>query len=68
LDPDSSAANARPPLREGDVIVEINRQPVLNADDAVELSNKAKGDSILLRVWSRDAGMHYVSVAREKAR
>jgi serine protease Do len=68
LDPDSTAANARPPLREGDVIVEINRQPVHNADDAVELTHKAKGDSILLRVWSRDAGTHYVSVAREKAR
>lgn len=69
VDPDSPAANARPPLREGDVIVEINRQPVRNADDAVELSEKAKGDSILLRVWSRDGiGMHYVSVARGKTR
>jgi serine protease Do len=51
VDEDSKAAAAQ--LREGDVIQEINRHPVNNADDAVELSKNAKGDRILLRVWSQ---------------
>jgi serine protease Do len=51
VDPDSNAAQAG--LRQGDVLVEINRQPVRTADDAVKLSESAKGDRILVRVWSR---------------
>jgi serine protease Do len=49
VDQDSNAADAG--LRTGDVIMEINRQPVHGAEDAVALSDKAKGDRILLRVW-----------------
>ncbi|MDW8309836.1 MAG: DegQ family serine endoprotease [Verrucomicrobiales bacterium] len=51
---DSPAAEAG--LREGDVIQEINRQPVRNADEAIALSRKAEGDRILLRVWSSGDG------------
>ena len=47
-------------LRPGDVIEEIDRRPVENADQAVALSEK-KGKSVLLRVWSR-GGSHYVVV------
>jgi serine protease Do len=54
VDPDSKAAEAG--LREGDVIVEINRQPVTNAEQAVELTNKAKGDRVWLRVYSQENG------------
>jgi len=50
----SNAAEAG--LRQGDVILEINRQPVHSADDAVALSNKVKGGRGLLRVWSWAAG------------
>ncbi len=49
VDQDSNAADAG--LRAGDVIVGINRQPVRNADEAVALSDKAKGERILLRIW-----------------
>jgi serine protease Do len=69
VDSDSRAAEAG--LRAGDVILEINRQAVHNADEAVELSHKAKGDTVLLRVWSRGAGgggTHYVAVKTDKAR
>jgi serine protease Do len=54
IDQDSNAADAG--LRAGDVIMEINRQPVHSAEDAVALSDKAKGDRILLRVWRGGEG------------
>jgi len=49
IDPDSNAAEAG--LRTGDLILEINRAPVKSAEDAVALSDKAKTERILLRVW-----------------
>jgi serine protease Do len=52
---DSNAAEAD--LMKGDVIVEINRQPVASADDAIRLSKEAKGDHILLKVWHREGGL-----------
>ena len=52
--PDSTAAEAG--LRQGDVILEINRQTVANADAAVAMSENIKGDNVLLRVWSRPPG------------
>jgi serine protease Do len=64
---DSTAAEAG--LRPGDVILEINRQPVRSADDAVELSNHAKGHRLLLRVWSNTDGVggsRYVSIEAAK--
>ena len=69
VDPDSNAADAG--LRQGDIIIEINRQPVHKADDAVALSEKAKGDHVLLRVWSRGAegrpgGTRYIAVDNSK--
>ena len=67
VDPDSKAAEAG--LREGDVIVEIDRQPVNSADDAVKLSEKAKGDRVLLRVYSSANGQgatRYLSVEATK--
>jgi len=60
---DSNSAEAG--LQRGDVIVEINRQPVRNAADAVSLGHQAKGDQILLRIWRRNgdfAGTHYLTV------
>jgi serine protease Do len=65
VDQDSNAAEAG--LRAGDVILEIDRHPAPNADAAVDLSEKARGDQILLRVWSQSGeggagGTHYLSV------
>lgn len=51
---DSNAAEAG--LRPGDVILEIDHHPVKGSDEAVQLAEKAKGDQILLRVWSRPGG------------
>ncbi len=61
--PDSNSAGAG--LQQGDVIVEINRQPVKDAEGAVKLCTQAKGDRILLRVWRRAgnfSGLTYLSV------
>jgi serine protease Do len=63
VEEDSNAAEAE--LHAGDVIVEINKQPVRNADDAVALSEKAKGDRLRLRVW-RGGGVLYLSVDNTK--
>ena len=55
-------------LRPGDVILEINRKPVENAADATQFCREAKGDKILLRVWSK-GGSRFVPVdnpARKK--
>jgi serine protease Do len=57
--PDSAAAEAG--LKPGDVIEEINRHPVANADQAVQLTEKAKDKHTLLRIWS-SGGSHYVVV------
>jgi serine protease Do len=67
VDPDSKAAEAG--LHEGDVIVEINRQPVKDADSAIELSEKAKGNRVLLKVYSSEngqGGTRYLSVEAGK--
>jgi serine protease Do len=67
VDPDSHSAEAG--LKQGDVILEINRQSVNNADDAVKLCKQAKGDQILLKVWRRNdnlSGTRYLSVDNTK--
>src|SRR5438094_475545 len=52
IDADSPAAKAG--LREGDVIQEVNKQPVRNAKDLVAISKKLKPNGkILIRVWSQ---------------
>jgi serine protease Do len=50
-------------LRQGDVVTEINREPVKDADEAVTLSDKVeKDDSVLLRVYSKGSN-RYVALA-----
>lgn len=58
VQPGSAAADAG--LQAGDVILEINRKPVRNAEEAVKLTEG--GDkSTLLRVWSKN-GSRYIVV------
>jgi serine protease Do len=62
---ESGAAAEEAGLKVGDVILEINRQAVRDADNAVELCKEAKGERLLLRVWSNSGGVggtHYVVV------
>jgi serine protease Do len=51
---DSESPGAKAGLREGDVIQEVNKQPVKNAKDLVAISKKLKpNEKILIRVWSQ---------------
>jgi serine protease Do len=63
VDPNSAAYEAG--LREGDVILEINRKPVKSAEDAVQLTENVKDKRTLLRVWSK-GGSRYVVVDENK--
>jgi serine protease Do len=61
--PDSAAAEVG--LKPGDVIEEINRHPVDNANQAVQLTENAKDKHTLLRIWS-NGGSHYLVVDESK--
>jgi serine protease Do len=64
---DSNAADAG--LQQGDIIVEINQEPVTGADEAVKLCEKAKGQRILVKIWRREgsfAATTYLSVDNTK--
>ncbi len=69
VDPNSTAATAG--LKQGDMIVEINREKVANSQEAIELSDKIQSDEqILLRVWSggrTGGGTRYLVVEPEKS-
>lgn len=63
VDPDSAASEVG--LQPGDVVVEINRRHVANADEALEAGRQSKGQRVLLRVW-RDGGSRYVVIDTSK--
>jgi serine protease Do len=66
VEPDSAAAVAG--LQPGDVIQEINRQPVKSADEAVQLTEKSSPTKkTLLRVWSQ-RGSRFVVVDESDAK
>ena len=57
--PDSAAYQAG--LRTGDVITELNRKPVKNAQDAIADTEKPTSSQTLVKVWTKD-GTHYLTV------
>jgi serine protease Do len=57
---EADSAAARAGLRPGDVILEINGQPVRNAQQAVDLSAKAESKKTRLRLWSRGSTVFVV--------
>ena len=60
---DSESPVAKASLAEGDVIQEVNKQPVKNAKDLVAISKKLKpNEKILMRVYSQGRSGY---VARE---
>ena len=63
--PDSPAYEAG--LRTGDVMTELNHQPVKNAQDAVADTEKQTGNETLVKVWTK-AGSHYLVVGESRQR
>jgi serine protease Do len=58
IEPDSPSA--RQGIREGDVIRELDRRPVKNAEEAVRLSEEIKGPKVLVLVWRNGGSQHLV--------
>ncbi len=68
-DVDESSNAAEAGLQRGDIIVEVNRQTVGNASDAVRLCKNSKDPEILVKIWRRVHGMsgtRYLSVDNTK--
>jgi serine protease Do len=64
-DIDSESPAAKAGLREGDVIQEVNKQPVKNAKDLVAISKKLKpNEKILMRVYSQGRSGYVALEAR----
>jgi serine protease Do len=59
VEPDSPSAKQG--LREGDVILDLNRKAVSNAEEAVKLSEEIKGPQVLVRIW-RNGRTSYVAI------
>jgi serine protease Do len=68
---DASSTAAEAGLKQGDVILEIDRKKIRNAQEAIDISDKLSADqSILLRVWSggRNGGTsRYLIVEPDKS-
>jgi len=62
VEPDS--ASARDGLREGDIILRLERHPVRNAEEAVRLSEELEGPKVLVLIWR--AGLSRFLVIDEK--
>ena len=63
---DTDSASYAAGIREGDVIHEINREPVMTSKQAVDLSEKVKKDKkVLLRVSTKGASRFVVVTPKE---
>ena len=50
-DVENDSASAQEGLQKGDVILELDRKPVHNADEAIKLSAQIPGPKVLVRFW-----------------
>ena len=62
---EADSPSARAGLREGDIILELDRRPVRNADEAVKLSEEIKGPKVLVRLW-RNGSSRFLVVDESK--
>ncbi len=59
VDPDSPSGQQG--LREGDIILELDRKLVADAEEAVKLSEEIKGPKVLVRIW-RNGRYSYLAI------
>jgi serine protease Do len=64
-DVDANSASARAGLQPGDVISELDRQPVASADQAVKLSAQIPGPQVVVLLW-HDGASRYLAVDESK--
>ena len=63
VEPDSPSAKQG--LREGDIILELDRKPVADAEEAVKLSEEIKGPKVLVLIW-RNGRTRYFAIDESK--
>ncbi len=63
IEPDSPAAKQG--LREGDIIMELDRRPCTNAEEAVKLSEEIKGPKVLVLIY-RNGRTRYLAIDESK--
>jgi len=63
VEPDSPSGKQG--LREGDIILELDRRPVVDADSAVKLSEEIKGPKVLVLIW-RENRTRYLAIDESK--
>jgi serine protease Do len=62
---DPNSPSGRQGLREGDVILELDRKPVHNAADAVKLSEEIKGPKVMVLIW-RSGATRFIVIDESK--
>ena len=60
-----NSPSARQGLQEGDIILELDKKPVANADQAVKLSEQIKGPKVLVLIW-RSGRTRYFAIDESK--
>jgi len=63
VEPDSPSAKQG--LRDGDVILELNRKSIADAREAVQLSEEIKGPTVLVLIW-REGRTQYLVIDESK--
>jgi serine protease Do len=63
VEPDSPSGKQG--LREGDIILELDRRPVADAEQAVKLSEEIKGPKVLVLIW-RNGRTRYLAIDESK--
>jgi serine protease Do len=63
VEPDSPSGKQG--LKEGDIILELDRRPVANAEQAVKLSEEIKGPKVLVLIW-RNGRTRYLAIDESK--
>jgi serine protease Do len=62
---EADSPSAKQGLREGDVILELNRKPIIDVEQAVRLSEEIKGPKVMVLIW-REGRTRYLVIDESK--